>query len=262
VLEARVAEVGRLWDTGASGTVSVGRNAPDPTLKEILKSAAEKSTKPRVEGENGLAKSIREGYAMDKLFCKVMEQPSNFGGFSIRNGFLYSKSRMDEDVLCIPRMLHGKRSIPEIIITEAHEVLGHFGSCKMAEYVRRNYWWPTMVADIAKFCATCSICQVVKTSNQQLQGLLHPMPVPHQPWESIGMDFVGPFPESRGFDYLWVVICRLTSMVHLIPVNITIKASELAYLFLAQIMWLHGMPSSIVSDRDSKFTSKFWQELH
>jgi hypothetical protein len=119
-----------------------------------------------------------------------------------------------------------------------------------------------MSADIVKFCAMCATCQVVKTSNQQLQGLLHPMPIPTQPWESIGMDFVSPFPGSRGFDYLWVVICQLTSMAHLIPVTVMIKALELAYLFLAQIMHLHGMPSSIVSDRDSKFTSKFWQELH
>ncbi len=76
------------------------------------------------------------------------------------------------------------------------------------------------------------------------------------------MDFVGPFPPSQGFDYLWVVICRLTSMVHLIPINTTTKASELALLFIREVVRLHGMPRSIVSDRDSKFTSVFWQETH
>ena len=93
-------------------------------------------------------------------------------------------------------------------------------------------------------------------------GLLHSLPVPLRPWESIGMDFVGPFPSSQGYDYLWVVICRLTSMIHLIPVNTTTKATEIAWLYFREIVRLHGLPETIVSDRDSKFTSKFWKELH
>jgi transposase InsO family protein len=72
----------------------------------------------------------------------------------------------------------------------------------------------------------------------------------------------GPFPTSKGYDYLWVIICRLTSMVHLIPVNITVKASELGSLYVKEVVRLHGLPNSIVSDRDSKFTSKFWSETH
>ena len=74
--------------------------------------------------------------------------------------------------------------------------------------------------------------------------------------------FVGPFLTSQGYDYLWVIICRLTSMVHLVPVNTTIKASELALIYVKEIVRLHGLPDSIVSDRDSKFTSKFWRETH
>jgi hypothetical protein len=76
------------------------------------------------------------------------------------------------------------------------------------------------------------------------------------------MDFIGPFPKSNGYDYLWVVICRLTSMVHLIPVKTTIKASELASIYVKEIVRIHGLPDSIVSDRDPKFTSKFWKETH
>jgi len=71
------------------------------------------------------------------------------------------------------------------------------------------------------------------------------------------MDFVGPFLESEGFDYLWVVICRLTSIVHLVPVFTTTKASELAWLYIKEITRLHSLATSIVSNRDLKFTSKF-----
>src|ERR1700677_1964123 len=76
------------------------------------------------------------------------------------------------------------------------------------------------------------------------------------------MDFVGPFLISKGYDYLWVIICRLTSMVHLIPINTMVKASELALLYVTEVVRLHRLPDSIVSDRDSKFTSKFWSETH
>ena len=71
------------------------------------------------------------------------------------------------------------------------------------------------------------------------------------------MDFIGPFPRAKGFDYLWVVMCRLTSMVHLIPVETTVKASELAWIYVKEIVRLHGVADDIVSDRDTKFTSKF-----
>ena len=76
------------------------------------------------------------------------------------------------------------------------------------------------------------------------------------------MDFVGLFPPSNRHDYMWVVLCQLMSMVHLIPVETTIRASQLAGLYVQEIVQLHGLPDTIVSDRDTKFTSTFWQEVH
>src|SRR6266478_7993888 len=76
------------------------------------------------------------------------------------------------------------------------------------------------------------------------------------------MDFVGPFPESDNYDYLWVVICRLTSMVHLVPIRTTTKASDLAWLYVCKIVCLHGLPETIVSNHDSKFMSRFWHDTH
>jgi len=76
------------------------------------------------------------------------------------------------------------------------------------------------------------------------------------------MDFVGPFPESNSYNYLWVVICHLTSMVHLVPICMMTTASELARIYICEIVRLYGLAESIVSDRDSKFTSRFWRETH
>jgi len=119
-----------------------------------------------------------------------------------------------------------------------------------------------MGRDIEKFCLSCKTCQMSKSSNQLKPGLLHSLPIPSHPWKSIGMDFVGPFPVCQGYDYLWVIICQLTNQSHLIPITVRTKMNELAWYYIHDIIRLHGMLESIVSDRDSKFTARFWRELH
>ena len=132
------------------------------------------------------------------------------------------------DVVCLPR----NQEIITAVIMQAHDVVGHFGTNKTLEYLRHWYWWPQMHTEVTKFCQTHEACQRAKTSNQHLAGKLHSLPIPTKPWDSIGMDFIGPFPESKDYNYLWVVICWMTSMVHLIPVCTTMKASELSWLYL------------------------------
>ena len=119
-----------------------------------------------------------------------------------------------------------------------------------------------MGTDIEMFCSSCASCQVTKDSNQKLSRLLHSLPILDRPWQSIGMDFMGPRPVSNGHDYLLVMIDHFTSEVHLIPTMTWVTAKEVAWLFLKEIVQLHGVLESIVSDRDVKFTSMFWKELH
>jgi hypothetical protein len=88
------------------------------------------------------------------------------------------------------------------------------------------------------------------------------IPVPIRPWQSIGMDFISPFPEQNGYDHIWVIICRLISMVHTIPISGKSTALQLASIFLREVVWLHGLPESIESNCDPKFTSKWWREIH
>jgi len=76
------------------------------------------------------------------------------------------------------------------------------------------------------------------------------------------MDFIGPFLEVNGYNYLWVVICRMTSMVHLVPVNTKMTVSQLSTIYVQEIVRLHGLLSSIICDQDPKFMSKWWCELH
>ena len=118
-----------------------------------------------------------------------------------------------------------------------------------------------MAQDIEAFCMSCGACAASKDTNSKPRGLLHNLPIPDRPWQSISMDFLGPLPKSNNFDYLLVIIDRLTSQVHLVPTTTTVTAKGVAWIVLKEVVRLHGIPESIVSDRDARFTSIFWREL-
>jgi hypothetical protein len=117
-----------------------------------------------------------------------------------------------------------------------------------------------MSKDIAVFCNSCNACQVLKVSNQRPHSLLHTLLTPTRPWELVGIDFMGPLLKLLDFDYLIVVIDYLTLSVHLIWMNTNVMAMQVALLYLSEVVRLHSIPASIISDRDSKFTSIFWHE--
>ena len=119
-----------------------------------------------------------------------------------------------------------------------------------------------MATNTEAFCRLCGKCQTKKTNTQKPQGFLHSLPIPDKLWQSVGMDFMGPLPQSQGNDYLLVIIDQLMLQVHLVPTMTQVTAKEVAWLFLKEVMRLHGVPESIVSDHNTKFTSTFWCELH
>ena len=123
-----------------------------------------------------------------------------------------------------------------------------------------------MIADTKAYCDTCMTCKRSKPSNQKPYGLLNPLKVPSYPWESIGVDFVGPLPESSNrdgsFDAITVVICLLTAMVQLIPSRTNYNALQIAELMFEEVYKHFGLPRHIISDRDVLFTSTFWKRLH
>jgi len=91
---------------------------------------------------------------------------------------------------------------------------------------------------------------------------MHVCFVPEWKWDNISMDFVGALPKTvKGFDSIWVIVDRLTKSTHFVPVKTGMYVAKLAEIYIEQIVRLHGIPSSIVSDRDPRFTSKFWESL-
>jgi hypothetical protein len=115
-----------------------------------------------------------------------------------------------------------------------------------------------MKFDIAKYVAACGVCQLVKAEHKRPAGLLKPLEISEWKWEHITMDFVVGLPLTpRGKDAIWVVVDQLTKSAHFIPMKTTNLAEELVPLYMKEVLRLHGVPKSIVSDRDSKFVSKF-----
>ncbi|WVZ49976.1 hypothetical protein U9M48_001282, partial [Paspalum notatum var. saurae] len=120
-----------------------------------------------------------------------------------------------------------------------------------------------MKTDVANHVAQCDVCQQVKADHQKSAGLLQPLPTPTWKWDEVGMDFVTGLPKTkRGNDAIWVIVDRLTKTAHFIPVRTTHGGAKLAQLYIENVVRLHGIPSRIVSDRGTQFTSNFWKSLH
>ncbi|PWA92258.1 reverse transcriptase domain-containing protein [Artemisia annua] len=151
-----------------------------------------------------------------------------------------------------------------LILLESHKSKYsiHPGSDKMYQDVKKLYWWPNMKAKIADYVRKCLTCAKVKAEHQKPSGLLEQPEIPEWKWERITMDFVTKLPKtSVRFDAIWVIVDRLTNSAHFLPIKENYSMDKLTRLYVKEIVSRHGVPVSIISDRDSRFTSKFWQSL-
>ncbi|XP_035551062.1 uncharacterized protein LOC118349658, partial [Juglans regia] len=169
------------------------------------------------------------------------------------DGYLFKESK-----LCLPNC-----SMRELLVREAHGggLMGHFGVKKTLDILHEHFFWPKMKRDVNRICGRCITCRKAK-SKVLPHGLYTPLPVPSEPWVDISMDFVLGLPRTkRGRDSIFVVVDRFSKMAHFIPCHKTDDATNIADLFFREIVRLHGVPRSIVSDRDVKFLSYFWKVL-
>lgn len=149
------------------------------------------------------------------------------------------------------------------ILKEHHDVptAGHPGQAKTLELISRKYYWPDQRKYCARYVDNCDTCKRIKPTRHAPYGLLKPLEPPKRPWDSLSMDFVTGLPEKEGYDTILVVVDRLTKMAHYIPTSSNINAKGLAKLFLEKIVKHHGLPTNIITDRGSLFTSEFWTKL-
>lgn len=117
-----------------------------------------------------------------------------------------------------------------------------------------------MKKDITDYIEHCLICQQVKGEHHRPSDLLQPLMIPEWKWEHVRMDFVLGLPKAqKGYDLICVIVDRLMKSTHILPVKKRFSIDQYAELYIAKIVRLHGVPLSIVSDRDPKFTSTFWK---
>jgi hypothetical protein len=225
------------------------------------------STSPRVsyrlatisridDGDPQLISDLIEGTKNDIELQHILASPEKYGYSMSHGGIL----RNPQGLIVVPN----NRELRTKILKEIHDAPtgGHRGVEKTINKLSRLFWWSGMKDEVSEYISSCMACQSNKSSNKATAGLLHPLPIPSHAWESISMDFVGPLPAtSRGHDNVLVVVDRLSKMVHIIPCRITVTAPQVASLVWREVVRHHGIPSSIISDRDPKFLSHFWTEL-
>uniref|UniRef100_A0A2N9F483 Integrase catalytic domain-containing protein n=1 Tax=Fagus sylvatica TaxID=28930 RepID=A0A2N9F483_FAGSY len=172
--------------------------------------------------------SYEEDEELKSLVSRLQASGEGEGHYTLNQGLLFYKDRF-----CI-----GKESGMKIkVLALIHDspLGGHLGYLKSLHRAKKDWFWHGMKKDIKAYIKGCDTCQRLKHETSKPAGLLQPLAIPPRPWHSISMDFVEGLPTS--------------------------SKQNVAVLFVQYVFKLHGLPSSIMSDRDTVFTSLFWEEL-
>ena len=236
------------------------------TVADALSRIKEVNMLSFTEIKSDLLDHLRGKYLDDSYFSKYWTKaesgldadtstlPSK-ATFHITNGLLYRSGKV-----CVPDLPNVKQKI----LHECHDApsAGHPRIQRTLVLISSTFFWPKMRSDVHKYVTQCLQCQINKSERLKAAGLLHPLDIPNNKWESISMDFIVSLPRTqRGHDAIWVVVDRLTKLARFIPTKTTVTAQQLAYQFVDELFRFYGLPMDIVSDRDSKFTSDFWTQV-
>ncbi|GKC73492.1 putative reverse transcriptase domain-containing protein [Tanacetum coccineum] len=173
-----------------------------------------------------------------------------------------TEAQKPENIKCedVGGMLIENAKFPEAIREQKLEPRANGTLCLNGRNMKKLYWWPNMKADIATYVSKCLTCAKVKAEHQRPSGLLVQPKVPEWKWDNITMDFVTKLPKtSQGYDTIWVIVDRLTKSAIFTPMRETDPMDKLARIYLKEVVTRHGIPVSIICDRDPRFASNFWR---
>ncbi|GBG83578.1 hypothetical protein CBR_g37296 [Chara braunii] len=180
------------------------------------------------------------------------------------NGLVYwhGSQGTREPRICVPST--GQLRVQAVAEFHDQATAGHMGFHKTLARVSRLYVWPLCKDFVKDYVAESPTCQEVNSANHLPYGLLQPLPIPEGRWQSISMDFIGPLrpPNPRSHDAIMVIVDRFTKRARFVSYHYAISAREVADIVFDRVVRDHGLPPSIISDRDPRFTSRFWRRLH
>ena len=194
--------------------------------------------------------------------CREINRQNN--KYRLKKGSLViHESTQNEDQAYWRVVIPDKQEIKLELLREIHCVpySGHPGFTRTLEVTRRFFYWSHMTQEVRQFVLDCPVCQVEKGSHLKPAGKLMPLAIPQRKWDHVALDFVVGMPVQGDYDAICTVVDKATKMCHFIPCSEQISAKQVAKLYWQFVGRLHGIPSVLISDRDVRFTSKFWKEL-
>ena len=239
-------------DTLETSSEYWGAMNPAPTVHLTMSDAAKEEWRKSYQ-EDPMFKTI----AKDATYSEDILTPGR-RFFVDKDGMIFFNNENYQPRLCVPV---GQRNL---ILKEAHESpfqSAHAGPERLWQSLSSRFYWKRMKVDIMRYCSSCDICQKTKSSNFNKFGLLIPNPIPSRPYQSISMDFIVNLPWSEGFNAIFVVVDRLTKHASFVPVTTGLDTEGFALLFVKHIACKFGLPESIITDRDPRWTTDFWRGI-
>jgi hypothetical protein len=233
------------YRSGATNTVADALSRRDPDEGTLMAISA-----PRFD----FVERLRQAQATDPALFAIYEEiraGTRAAPWSIVGGMVAMEGR-----LYIPATSPLLREIMAAVHEDGHE-----GVHRTLHRLRRDFHFPNMRRIVQEFVRACGTCQTYKSNHLRPAGLLQPLPIPDGVWSDIGIDFIEALPRVQGKTVILTVVDRFSKYCHFIPLAHPYTAESVAQAFCAEVVRLHGIPQSIVSDRDPVFTSAFWREL-
>jgi hypothetical protein len=236
-----------------------------PPLTEVDSSQAvtEPSVLPTATAEETFLTAVRKAQQEDAFCMKRFQELNESNRYSAK-GFCLKANLLWRIASGRYQLVVPNDQLQEVVLQEAHDVpgAGHLGFHKTVHRVTKSFWWPGCTDTIKRWVAECPTCQVTKTMNHTAgqQGVYD---TPAAPWQVVTMDFITGLPKTaRGYDAIVTFTDSLTKMVHVVPLAFDGSSAQVvARIFIDSIWRLHGCPSKLISDRDPRFTSAFWQSV-
>lgn len=208
----------------------------------------------------------RKSYQTDPMFKTIINDAPHSDGnlipgrrfFVDKDGMIFFNSENYQPRLCVPAEQRN------FVLKEAHENLlesAHAGPERLWQSLSSRFYWKRMKVDIMRYCSSCDVCQKTKSSTFNKFGLLIPNPIPSRPYQSISMDFIVNLPWSDGYNAIYVVVDRLTKHASFIPVTTGLDTEGFTLMFVKHIVCKFGLPESIITDRDPRWTTDFWMGI-